>query len=207
METVYLVCAIGGLTIMAGQFLLGLLGLGGEHHDAGGDHDVGDHDIHTGDGHDGHSGEQHDAHHEHGGAGNWFLTLLTFRTVVAALTFFGLVGMTGTAKQVEQWTTFAAAVAAGMGAMLLMAYMMRQLHRLRADGTARIDRAVGLTGTVYLRIPAQKSGSGKVQLNLQNRTVEYQAVTSQQELPTGAKIVVVSIVSPDTVEVAPATAS
>ena len=34
--------------------------------------------------------------------------------------------------------------------------------------------------------------------------IEYKAITSQDQLPTGAKIVVVNIVNGDTVEVAPA---
>jgi hypothetical protein len=80
---------------------------------------------------------------------------------------------------------------------------MNSLHKLKADGTIHIERAVGTTGTVYLRIPGQKAGTGKVTLKLQNRTVEYQAITAHDELPTGAKIVVLGVVSPDTVEVGP----
>jgi hypothetical protein len=56
-----------------------------------------------------------------------------------------------------------------------------------------------------LPIPGKKGGIGKVTLNLQNRTVEYQAVTADKELPTGSKVVVVAVVSSDTVEVASAT--
>ena len=78
------------------------------------------------------------------------------------------------------------------------------MSRLNLDGTIRIDRAVGSHGTVYLSIPGAKSGAGKVHINQLNRTVEYKAVTSQEPLPTGAKIVVVRIVNADTVEVAPA---
>jgi hypothetical protein len=68
---------------------------------------------------------------------------------------------------------------------------------------------VGKAGAVYLRIPANRSGSGKITLNLQNRTMEYQAVTAGEAIPTGANIVVVGVVGPDTVEVelAPAHAS
>jgi hypothetical protein len=54
---------------------------------------------------------------------------------------------------------------------------------------------------VYLRVPAAKAGTGKVHLMLQNRTVEYQAVTVGAELPTGAPIRVVGVVNSDTVEV------
>ncbi|HEV7224595.1 MAG TPA: hypothetical protein VGN42_17935, partial [Pirellulales bacterium] len=56
-------------------------------------------------------------------------------------------------------------------------------------------------GTVYLRVPANKAGVGKVHLNLQNRTMEYEALTAQAELPVGAKVVVVNVAGPDTVEV------
>ena len=86
---------------------------------------------------------------------------------------------------------------------MLVAELMRALRGLRSDGTVRVERSVGQRGTVYLTIPGGKAGAGKVTLTLQNRTMEYQAITADQELPTGAKIVVVSVVGPNTVEVAP----
>jgi hypothetical protein len=206
METIYLTCAIVGGTLLGCQFLLGLLGFGG-HHDVGGGHDfhdVGGHDVAHDAGHDtGHDAQGGDHHDQGHSAATWFVQVLTFRSVVAAVTFFGLAGMASLAGEMAPPLSLAVALAAGAAALFLVAYMMRTLYRLRSDGTARIDRAVGLNGTVYLRIPARKAGVGKVHLNLQNRTVEYQAVTSQAELATGSKIVVVAVISPDTVEVAP----
>jgi hypothetical protein len=199
-ETIYLVCAIVGGTLLVLQLLMGLLGLG-HHDDVGGDHDLhdasGDHDAH---------GTDHDhTHEQHGGAGSWFLSVLTFRSIVAALTFFGLVGLTASRNlKHEAPISLALAVAAGLAALFLVAYLMRMLHRLKSDGTVHIERAVGRSGTVYLTIPGQKAGMGKVTLSLQNRLVEYQAVTPHPQLPTGAKIVVTAILGPDTVEVAPA---
>ena len=96
---------------------------------------------------------------------------------------------------------FLVAVAAGVAAMFAVYWMMQCLYRLRADGTVRIQRSVGQHGNVYLRIPANRSGSGKIQFNLQNRTMEYLAVTAGPELPTGAKVVVVGVVNPTTLEV------
>jgi hypothetical protein len=61
-----------------------------------------------------------------------------------------------------------------------------------------------LCSCAYLSIPGAKAGVGKVHVNQLNRTVEYKAITAQEQLPTGAKIVVVSVVGADTVEVAPA---
>lgn len=198
MYTAYLICFLSGATLMAFQFLFSLLGFG-DHHGVDG------HDFHAGDGHDGHGGD-HGAD-EHGDQYvSWFVGVLTFRSLVAAVTFFGLVGL-ATHEYLEAPRSLLVAGAAGVGALYLVAFLMRTLHRLRAEGTAHIARSVGKNGTVYLTIPGQKAGLGKVTLTLQNRTVEYQAVTLHQTLPTGAPVVVTAVVSPDTVEVALATDS
>jgi len=198
METVFLLCAIVGGTLLICQFALGLLGFG--HHDVGG-HDIhveAPHDV----GHDADHGHDHDADHDHGHS--WFVGVLTFRAVVAALTFFGLAGMAATERGLEPLPSLGVALAAGAGALALVAFLMRSMARLRAEGNVRIDRAVGQTGTVYLSIPGHKAGAGKVHLKLQNRIVEYQAITALDELPTGSLVVVVSVAGPGTVEVAAA---
>ena len=206
MEQFYIICAGIGGTLLVCQFLLGLLGLGG-HHEFGGDHDVGaDHEL-GGDHEVGHDADHADAHHEHAhehGGHAWFVGLLTFRTVACAVTFFGLGGWIAVRQpNFDGPQSLLLALPAGGAALFAVAWLMRSLSRLQAQGNVRIDRSVGKTGTVYLTVPGQKAGVGKVHLNLQNRTVEYQAVTSKESLPTGAQVVVVGVVSADTVEVAP----
>jgi hypothetical protein len=202
METLYTACAVLGGTILVLQFLMSLLGLG--HHGDVGGHDFHDgSDIHDVGGHDGHDTAHEVGHDTHV---SWFVGVLTFRTLVAALTFFGLAGRAASAAEAAPIEAFAAALAAGAAALFGVAYMMRALYSLKAEGTVRIHRAVGHTGTVYLPVPGSKAGVGKVHLNLQNRTVEYQAVTAQQALAAGSKVVVVGVVSNDTVEVIPVTA-
>jgi serine/threonine protein kinase len=191
METVYTICAALGGTLLALQFLMSLFGLG--HHDVGG------HDFHDFAGHDGANGGDHDVSHD--SQMSWFVGVLTFRTLVAALTFFGLAGRAAAAAEASPADSFALALAAGAAALFGVAFLMRSLSRLKAEGTVHMQRAVGQTGTVYLSVPGHKAGAGKVHLNLQNRTVECQAVTPQELLPTGAKVVVVGLVSPGTVEV------
>ena len=201
METVYMTCAAIGGTLIVCQFLVTLLGLGG-HHDVGG-HDGGGHDF------GGHDGSSHDAagHHdaEHSTEPNWFFTLLTFRTLSAAFAFFGLTGLACIRLEMEPIPGLVAALVAAALALVVVAWLMRLLTRLNVDGTIRIERALGSRGTVYLSVPGAKSGVGKVHVNVLNRTIEYNAVTSQEQLPTGAKIVVVNVVSADTVEIALAT--
>lgn len=199
---VYLGCFLFGATLLVCQSLLSLLGLAGDH-DGIGDHSAG-HDI----GHDAdHDLHPHGGHHEtaHDHAANWFTGVLTFRSLVAALTFFGIGGLAARQAGLEVPLTVGVAVALGGGALFGVAFLMRSLGKLRAEGTVRINRAVGSTGTVYLNIPGGKKGAGKVHLNLQNRTVEYQAITPDADLPTGAKVVVVGVIGSDTVEVISAT--
>lgn len=188
METLFLICAGVGATILLLQVLAGAFGVGGDHGDAG-HHDVGNHG---------------DLAHDHGD-GNWFLGLLTFRSVCAAVAFFGLAGLSARYYGLSETAQLAAAALGGFAALYAVASLMKFLYRLRADGTVRIDHAVGHTGTVYLRVPGHKEGPGKVTLNLQNRTVEVEAFTAANELPTGTPVRVVAVLGPSSVEVTNAT--
>jgi hypothetical protein len=211
MTYVFIVCAATGGTILVIQFLLGLIGLGGEMFDVDVPQDVG-HDF-GGDFHGDTGGDFHgdhpggDAHaaqsadqSDHHGSMHLF-RILSFRTIVAALAFFGLAGLAAQSYGANDSTTLLVAVAAGAAAMAAVYWMMRGMQELRADGTVRVQRAVGQHGNVYLRVPPNRSGSGKIQFNLQNRTMEYLAVTAGPELPTGTKVVVVGVVNPTTLEV------
>lgn len=183
METFYLITAGVGGTLILCQFLANAFGMSGSHD--GMDHDV-DHDADT------------DSHLE----SNWFLGLLTFRSVAAAITFFGLGGLTAKYYQASEFQSFLVAFLAACSAFYLVAMLMKSMHRLRADGTVRMERAVGQLGRVYLTIPGKKSGSGKVTLNVQNRTVECQAMTADAEIATGSTVKVVALLGPNLVEVA-----
>jgi hypothetical protein len=195
METMFLICAIVGGTLLVCQFALGLLGVG--HHELGGG------DVHADVPHD--VGHDQDAGHEHeDGHSSWLLGVLTFRAVVAALAFFGLAGMAAHTHGLDDVQSLGVGLAAGAGAFVLVGFVMRSMSHLRAEGTLHIERAVGQSGTVYLSIPGYKAGAGKVHVKFQNRLVEYQAITALGDLPTGALVVVVSVAGPGTVEVAAA---
>lgn len=190
MWTVFLFCAVIGSTIFVVQFVMALVGLG--HADFDVAHDIPDH-----------FGDALDAHGhviDHGST--WLFGVISFRTVVAALAFFGLGGIAALQANQPQLVAVVIALACGGSAMYGVHWLMRMLYRLGHDGTARIEGCVGRCGTVYVPIPGGQSGTGKIQLQHQDRIMEYQAVTSHKEkLNTGAKVVVVSIVGPTTVEV------
>ncbi len=213
MTGVFILCAAAGGTVLVIQFLLALVGLGGEAFDIDVPHDIGHDfggDFHGDAGTDFHGDS--DFHVDHGGdtgaadqaahhGSSWLFGVLSFRAIVAALAFFGLGGLAAGSAGASASTTLLTALAAGAAAITAVYWMMQGLRHLRAEGTVRIQRALGQCGTVYLTVPTNGAGSGKIQLNLQNRTMEYLAVTSGPELPTGTKVVVVSVVDPTTLAV------
>ena len=142
--------------------------------------------------HEGH-GLAHDAGHG--------LDLFSARSLTAGLAFFGVAGAAAARAGWRPGVVAFCAVVAGLAAMIAVAWIMGQLLRLEEDGAVRESGAVGAPATVYLAIPGGRAGVGKVTLTLQGRTVEYEAVTAGDRLPTGASVVVVDVVAPGTLEV------
>lgn len=190
MGTFFLICAIVGGVIILCQSALSALGLGGGH-DFDSDHHI-EFDGHHGDG----------AHTDHGST--WFFNVLSIRALVSALTFFGLAGMATLSSAAFSAFALPVALFAAAVAMVVVAWLMSLMHTLQADGTVRIESTVGATGSVYLTVPPKKEGSGKVTVKVQNRTMEYKAVTAEDKpLPTGSAVMVVGIEGADIIEVGP----
>ena len=187
MDRIYLVCVVFGGTLWVSLFVLSLFG--------------GDHGADSGDGFDAHAG---------GGGGHaghdfpWLMGLFSIRSLITGITFFGIGGLAGTYNNVPPLQSFGMAAICGLATMALTAAAVRLLAHTTHDGTLHIRNAVGKVGTVYLRIPGNSGGRGKVTVKVQERLVEFQAVCQGPELPTGAQVVVVNVVGPDTVEVIPA---
>jgi membrane protein implicated in regulation of membrane protease activity len=196
MALLFLVCAVVGGTILICQFVLTLVGLGGEH---GVDftHDVA-HDFAGGAGHDatgdahGAGGNDNTGDQQH--ASSWLFAVISFRTLVAAVAFFGLVGSVARSAEQPAGVQLLLAIAAGVGAMYGVHWLIRSISRLGEDATLRVKNALGQEGTVYVPIAGSRGQAGKIQLKVQNRLVEYEAVTSTPErLPTGTKVRVVRL--------------
>ena len=93
------------------------------------------------------------------------------------------------------------AIIFGLVAIVVVYYLYRSIEQLKADGTVSEKTLVGATGSVYVRIPGNNEGIGKVLLSQQGRTMEYEAITLGPELISGTPISVVRVVSPNVVEV------
>jgi len=138
---------------------------------------------------------------------SWFYEALSLRTLSAAVTFFGLAGKTGLAYDYSPFASLVLAILAGVAAMYIVCWLFKQVYKLQHSGTENIRNAIGAAAAVYVPIPGNRAGAGKVTFKLQNRLVEYQAITDDEErLATGEKVVIVAVVNSDTVRVTRATA-
>ncbi|HUG19785.1 MAG TPA: hypothetical protein VMM56_12445 [Planctomycetaceae bacterium] len=215
MESLFLWCAVIGGSIFALQFVMLLIGLEGGHDlDVSApeldvpDVDVPDVDVPDVDGVDDVSHVSlKDAdldldHHPDSFAHSdgWFVGIITFRSLVAAVAVFGLTGL-GATKHLPPEKAIAVASLAGFGMLYLVGWGFKQLYQLQADGTVKMQDTVGCTGTVYLTILGQHQGAGKVTVKVAERTMEYRAMTAGETLKTGAPVVVVKVISEDTLEV------
>ena len=127
--------------------------------------------------------------------------IVSLRTIVAGIAFFGLGGLAGLTCGLPKAVSVVTATISGIAALFGVYYLYWSAARLKEDGSLSEKTLVGATGTVYVRIPPAKSGSGKVLVSQQGRTVEYEAITEGEELKTSTPITVVRIVSSTTVEV------
>jgi len=177
---VYMTCAIAGGSVMLVQLGLNMFGIGGD---------------------DGFDAEDADVTEADAGDSADGLHLLSIRTVAGFLTMFGLVGLGGTTAGWGTLLTAMLAFVAGATAMLTVATMMRMFRRLTQSGTTELQHAVGSVATVYLRIPGNRSGRGKIQASVDGRMLELGAVTAGDELPTGAQCRVVEMLTNDLFEV------
>ena len=175
----YLACAVFGGLLLVLQLAGGLFGGDGHaSHAEGGATDVGHHGPPT-------------------------MQLPTVRTLAAAIAGFGLAGAGLRAAGTSAGSALASALAIGLLAGAAVAALSRLLLRFESDGAVRLASAVGLQATVYVPIPRAGGGSGKVQLALQGRLVECQAVTADDApLATGASVLVIDVANGDTLVVA-----
>lgn len=127
-----------------------------------------------------------DSSGDHGGP----FQLFTFRNLVNFLlgTSWSLIAFEGVFDANGWWV----AVSVLVGILLVAAVMMifRFFSGMEQNGTISAESAVGSKGNVYLKIPAAKSGEGKVQITVQGAVREYNALTEGEELETGAPVVV-----------------
>ncbi len=123
---------------------------------------------------------------DHADTGYADFKLISVRSVLAFITFFGwggvIFGKYG-------WLGFLAAIGCGFAMMLVTAALVFLVFRLQHSGNVKSDDFIGKSGSVYLGIPGGRIETGKITVAVAGSTHELLAV-ADEPIPTGATIVV-----------------
>ncbi|MBR3433407.1 MAG: NfeD family protein [Bacteroidaceae bacterium] len=127
--------------------------------------------------------------------------LLSIRNIFYFLLGFGWAG-------ISLWNTIpdtivltAAAVLVGCLFVAVFIFLFRQMMKLQSNGAFNVNDAVGKLCDVYLRIPGQNQGQGKVQISFNGSVQELDARTQGQPLPSGTKVRVLRVIDKKVLEV------
>ncbi len=96
------------------------------------------------------------------------------------------------------------ALLGGVVMIWLFLWLMKAVYDLQSSGNVSIRQAIGLEAEVYVRVPGQRSGSGRVRVVMDDRMRMYTAVTDGDTLERGTKIRINTLNADNTVTVAKA---
>lgn len=132
-------------------------------------------------------------------------TIFSVRSFIAFFTFFGWSGVSVLSNGGNGYWAIIVGIIAGVFAMLIVGYIMYIFAKLQDDGSVYNPyEAIDEIGTVYLRIPANKQGKGKIQIKLQGSIIEVEAVTAESTIiPTGTAVRVIDILDSSVMVVEP----
>lgn len=134
-----------------------------------------------------------------GTGGHSGMGLLTFRNFVNFCLGFGWTSVLLKEQIASQSVLFTVATIIGIGLVAIVMLLFKWISGMQESGNIDVfKQAVDCTGKVYLAIPAERKGEGKVQISINNAVREYNAVTDGSALPTGTDIRVVEVVSAST---------
>jgi len=123
--------------------------------------------------------------------------LLTFRNFVNFFLGFGWTAILLRESVASVPVLMFISVLIGLGLVFAVMMLYKWLSGMQQSGNIDVFKsAADCQGTVYLTIPEERKGEGKVQIAINNSVREYAAVTDGPSLKTGTSIRVVEAVSP-----------
>ncbi|MBX2916113.1 MAG: hypothetical protein KF856_12655 [Cyclobacteriaceae bacterium] len=121
---------------------------------------------------------------------------LTLKNLIGFFTIFSWTGIACVEAGYSNGISLMISTIAGLLMMGLMAGLFYLMTKSGADGTMKIQNAIGQTGEVYLTIQANRKSLGKVQVKVSGAVRTLDAMTDDDEtLTTGQLARVVQIIN------------
>ena len=121
--------------------------------------------------------------------------LYTFRNFVNFFLGFGWTAVLLHDKIASPVLLYLLAVVVGVALVAAVMWLFKWLAGMQQSGNIDLYKsAVGCSGSVYLTIPAARSGEGKVQITINGSVREYNAVTDGDAIKNGTPVKVSEVI-------------
>jgi hypothetical protein len=122
------------------------------------------------------------------------LKLFTFQGILAFLASFSWITIACLSGGFGTLSALFVGCGVGILMMFAVAKLIQLLMKLSDDGTVDFQNAVGIRATVYIPIPGDLAGEGKVIAEFQGAERECDAITAEKEtIPTNTDVIVTSV--------------
>ena len=129
---------------------------------------------------------------DHGGG----MSLFSVRAFVNFRVGFGWTGVCFRASVSNHRLLLLLSLLVGVFFAWIILFVWRKVKGLERNASFSLQECVGLTATVYLRIPPSLSGKGKVQVSVLGSVHEIDAKTrSDREQPTGSSVRITEVLT------------
>lgn len=127
------------------------------------------------------------------------MNLLTFRNFINFCLGFGWTAVLIHDDVKSKFLVLLIAVIVGVALVAAVMWMFKWLSGMQQNGAIDVHTAaVGCEGKVYLTIPGERKGEGKIQITINNSIREYDALTEGDTILTGTPIKVTGVINDHT---------
>ena len=139
------------------------------------------------------SGSEADAD-SHDGDGDMPFELFTLRNLINFLLGFSWTGISFYQSVENKTILIGISVLVGLLFVGVFFFLIKQILKLSEDNSFKIENTINKTAEVYLTIPENKSGKGKIQISVNGSFHELDAITnSSEKLTSGSAVKVVAV--------------
>ena len=119
--------------------------------------------------------------------------LFSLRNLVNFLLGFSWMGISFYSTISSKPLLLVLSILVGAFFVFLFFIIIRQVQKLAEDNSFRISDTLNKTAEVYLTIPGNKTGKGKIMISVKGAFHELEAITERESIPSGSVVKVVRI--------------
>lgn len=125
--------------------------------------------------------------------------LFSLRNLINFLLGFSWTGISFFDSIKNIYGLMAVSLLVGVGFVAMFFIIMKKMQKLAENNSFKITESLNKTGEVYLTIPENKSGIGKIQVSVKGSIREINAITLNDKILTGSPIRIMKIEGEDLV--------